>query len=323
MSLRRVSIVLLGVQAFGTLLILLGLFFTGGDLLTILASLAGAIIFCAMFVAYMRGWEPARGIAVVTATLLTGLGMQEPYLTQELSITFFIPPTMALILTGPSWVVGSALSVLVMLIVRAGGVGPYVDPVTIILYSMIVGGMILGRIVTDTALRDAEANAERAEEARLKSEAQAQEVARKAEELARQNDEQRRLLDLVATLETPAVSMADGVLLAPVVGHLDSRRAQAFTSRLLRAVSDQRARLVIIDIAGVPTVDTQVAHALIQATQAIRLLGCDVNLTGISATVAATMTQLGINMTGITTARTPQEALEVGAAHPARKLERR
>jgi anti-anti-sigma regulatory factor len=242
--------------------------------------------------------------------VLTGLGIQEPYLTQEISITFFIPPIMALILTGPAWVVGSSLAVIVMLIVRAGGTGPYTDPVTIILYAMIVGGMILSRIVTDAALHAAEENAARAEDARLKSEAQAREVAQKAEELAQQNEEQRRLLDLVATLETPAVAMADGVLLAPVVGHLDSRRAQAFTGRLLHAVSEQRARLVIIDIAGVPAVDTQVAHALLQATQAIRLLGCDVNLTGISATVAATMTQLGINLAGVTTARTPQEALE-------------
>lgn len=321
MSLRRVSIVLLGIQAVGTLLILVGQLVVGGDLITLLASAAGLLVFSAMFFAYLRGWEPARSVAVVTATLLTGLGIQEPYLTQQISITFFIPPIMALILTGPAWVVGSAIAVLVMLIVRAGGVGPYTDPVTIILYAMIVGGMILSRIVTDTALHTAEENAQRAEAARLKSEAQARDVAQKAEELARQNDEQRRLLDLVATLETPAVAMADGVLLAPVVGHLDSRRAQAFTSRLLREVSAQRARLVIIDIAGVPAVDTQVAHALLQATQAIRLLGCEVNLTGISATVAATMTQLGITMTGVTTARTPQEALEYGVIRPARPAE--
>jgi anti-anti-sigma regulatory factor len=310
MSLRRVSIVLLGILTVGTLLILIGQFFTSSNPITIIASLLGTLTFASMFGAYLRGWEPARGIAVITATALTGLGIQEPYLTQELSITFFIPPIMALILTGPAWVVGSSFAVIVMLIVRAGGTGPYADPVTIILYAMIVGGMILSRIVTDAALNAAEENAERAEEARLQSEAQAREVAQKAEELAQQNEEQRRLLDLVATLETPAVAMADGVLLAPVVGHLDSRRAQAFTSRLLHAVSEQRARLVIIDIAGVPAVDTQVAHALLQATQAIRLLGCDVNLTGISATVAATMTQLGINLAGVTTARTPQEALE-------------
>ncbi len=323
MSLRRVSIVLLGIQAIGALLILIGQLMIGGELITILMALTGTVVFAAMFFAYLRGWEAARGIAVITATVLAGLGIQEPYITQQISITFFIPPIMALILTGPVWVIGSAFSVLVMLIVRAGGVGPYADPMTIILYAMIVGGMILSRIVTDTALLAAESNAQRAEAARLKSEAQAQEVSQKAEELARQNEEQRRLLDLVATLETPAVAMADGVILAPVVGHLDSRRAQAFTSRLLRAVSEQRARLVIIDIAGVPAVDTQVAHALLQATQAIRLLGCEVNLTGISATVAATMTQLGINMTGVMTARTPQEALEYGVVRPKTSLELR
>jgi anti-anti-sigma factor len=114
----------------------------------------------------------------------------------------------------------------------------------------------------------------------------------------------------VATLETPAVALAEGVLLAPVVGHLDSRRAERLTERLLREVGESRARLVVLDIAGVPAVDSAVAGALLRAVQAVRLLGCDVTITGISASIATTMTQLGISMAGVRTARTPQEALK-------------
>jgi anti-anti-sigma regulatory factor len=99
------------------------------------------------------------------------------------------------------------------------------------------------------------------------------------------------------------------VVLAPVVGHLDSRRAKALTARLLQEVSEQRAQLVVIDIAGVSAVDTEVAQALLRASQAVRLLGCRVIITGISASIATTLTHIGINLGEVATARTPQEAL--------------
>jgi rsbT co-antagonist protein RsbR len=130
-----------------------------------------------------------------------------------------------------------------------------------------------------------------------------------AQALTAQNEQQRRLLDLVATLETPTITVADGVLLAPIVGALDSQRAQALTGKLLQAVNNQRTRRVILDIAGVGMVDTAVARSLLDTTRALRLLGCEVCVTGISPAVAITMTQLGLTLTGVTTARSPQEAL--------------
>jgi anti-anti-sigma factor len=105
------------------------------------------------------------------------------------------------------------------------------------------------------------------------------------------------------------VPLADGVLFVPIVGHIDTRRAQALTNRLLQDVSAQRAHLVVLDISGVTTMDTSVARALMNTTQAIRLLGCEVTLSGISAAVAITLIHLGINLDGIATARSPQEAL--------------
>ena len=118
-----------------------------------------------------------------------------------------------------------------------------------------------------------------------------------------------RLLDLVATLETPAITLAEGVLFAPVVGHLDSRRSAALTARLLDAAHRQRADHVIIDIAGVSIVDSTVAQALIQTAQALRLLGCRVTLSGISSEVALTLTQQEIALSDIATVCSPQEAL--------------
>jgi anti-anti-sigma regulatory factor len=100
------------------------------------------------------------------------------------------------------------------------------------------------------------------------------------------------------------------VLLAPIVGVIDSRRAQALTERLLTDAQYQQADTVILDLAGVALVDTQVAQALMQTTQALRLLGCGVVITGISAEIATTLTRLDFDLRGIRMARSPQEVLE-------------
>ncbi len=129
------------------------------------------------------------------------------------------------------------------------------------------------------------------------------------EELTQQNAEQKRLLELVSTLETPTISLADGVLFAPVVGTLDSIRAQNLMARLLDEVHARHVRHVIIDITGVTMVDTQVAHALLQMIQALRLLGGEVTMTGITAGVATSITQLGISLEEVNTYHSPQEVL--------------
>jgi anti-anti-sigma regulatory factor/PAS domain-containing protein len=127
--------------------------------------------------------------------------------------------------------------------------------------------------------------------------------------LRTQNEEQRRLLELIATLEIPAVALADNVLLAPIVGHLDSRRAKALTAKLLGEAHDRRTRLVILDITGVQEIDTMGAKALLDMTQALRLLGCQVTLSGVSASTALTLIHQGLVLEGVRTVRSPQEAL--------------
>ncbi len=128
--------------------------------------------------------------------------------------------------------------------------------------------------------------------------------------LFHKNAEQDRMRTLISMLETPTITLADGVLFAPVVGTLDQHRAQTFTNKLLREVHQRHIRRVLLDLTGVSTIDAPVAQALIQMTEALRLLGCSITITGISAQVATTITELDINLDSITTARSPQEVLQ-------------
>jgi anti-anti-sigma regulatory factor len=157
-----------------------------------------------------------------------------------------------------------------------------------------------------TAQGQAEHAAHEADEARAYAEQQAATLATQRDQLRQTED---HLRDLVATLETPTISLANGVLLAPIVGTIDSQRAQTITERLLTDTSAQRANTVIIDIAGVHMVDTQVAQALVQMAEALRLLGCRVVLSGLSANVAQTITQLGVSLDAMQIVRSPREVI--------------
>lgn len=156
--------------------------------------------------------------------------------------------------------------------------------------------------------------------------AQEAEQARQASEMARQEAEQRaaeqqRLLELVQTLELPVLAVDDKVLLAPLVGSLDSWRANALRKQILETVVEQRAQVVIIDVTGIPMMDTEVAKALIDTAAAIRLLGAHTIVSGIRATVAQTLVSLNTSLGDITTTANLGAALalarrEVEAQHP-------
>jgi rsbT co-antagonist protein RsbR len=100
----------------------------------------------------------------------------------------------------------------------------------------------------------------------------------------------------IRELSTPLMPLADGVIAMPLVGTIDSGRAQQIIETLLEGVSQHQAQSVILDITGVQMVDTQIANALMQAAQAVRLLGADVILTGIRPDVAQTLVHLGTDL---------------------------
>lgn len=102
-------------------------------------------------------------------------------------------------------------------------------------------------------------------------------------------------------LSAPLLPISDHAVVMPLIGTVDTRRVQQIMETLLNGVAYHRARVVIIDITGVKTVDTQVANALVQAAYAVRLLGARVVITGIKSDVAQTLVQLGADLSGIET----------------------
>ena len=102
-------------------------------------------------------------------------------------------------------------------------------------------------------------------------------------------------------LSTPVLQLRDGLLIIPIIGMLDARRAQQLTEQLLHAIRQRRARVVVLDVTGVAAVDSRVANHLIQTVDAARLMGAAAIITGVSPEVAQTLVGLGIDLGNVTT----------------------
>ena len=120
--------------------------------------------------------------------------------------------------------------------------------------------------------------------------------------------------DILAELSTPLIPITDVVMVMPMIGKIDTRRAQQMLDTLLSGIAANRARTVILDITGVPVVDAQVANSLVRAANAVRLLGAEVMLAGIRPEVARTLVDLGIDLGGIATCSTLQRGVALALA---------
>ena len=115
----------------------------------------------------------------------------------------------------------------------------------------------------------------------------------------------------IRELSTPVIRVYDRVLLLPLVGAVDSHRAHQIMESVLLNVVEAQARCIIIDIAGVPVVDTRVADHLLKTTAAVRLLGAQTVLTGITAQVARTVVQLGVDVSSMHTVSRLSDGIEL------------
>jgi len=120
----------------------------------------------------------------------------------------------------------------------------------------------------------------------------------------------RALIDM----STPIAALWDGVLMLPIVGIVDSRRAEDIMQRMLEQVAEKRAIVFILDISGVAVVDTAVANHLIRMTKAARLMGCETIVSGLSPSVARTIVELGIEVGEMQTTGNLRDALRVAFA---------
>ncbi|QGY44331.1 STAS domain-containing protein [Maribellus comscasis] len=110
-------------------------------------------------------------------------------------------------------------------------------------------------------------------------------------------------------LSSPVTKVWDNVLILPVIGTLDSQRTQIMMENLLQKIVETGCTIAILDITGVPTVDTQVANHLLKTVTAARLLGADCIISGISPAIAQTIVHLGIDLSSIKTKATLQDAM--------------
>ena len=120
----------------------------------------------------------------------------------------------------------------------------------------------------------------------------------------------RQQLELME-LSTPVVQLWDEVVALPLIGTLDSNRTQVVMENLLQRVVETGARIAIIDITGVPTVDTLVAQHLMKTVAATRLMGADCIISGIRPQIAQTIVHLGVNLNDIVTKATLADAFQV------------
>ena len=132
-----------------------------------------------------------------------------------------------------------------------------------------------------------------------------QEIERKNQEIA------DRAAMALRELSTPIISVWDGVLTLPVIGMVDTVRGSEMMEQLLSRVASDQAEYVVIDITGVSVVDTRTADNFIRMSEAVRLIGAQCFLTGISPAIAQTIAQLGIDTSRIRTLRRLSDALQV------------
>jgi rsbT co-antagonist protein RsbR len=131
----------------------------------------------------------------------------------------------------------------------------------------------------------------------------------------------RRQQEEMLELSTPVVKLWDGILALPVIGTLDSARTQVVMEALLENIVKTNSKVAIIDITGVPTVDTVVAQHLLKTVTAARLMGADCIISGVRPQIAQTIVHLGINLLDVTTKATLSDAFAVALQRTGLSLE--
>ncbi|MCD7036711.1 STAS domain-containing protein [Metabacillus sp. GX 13764] len=121
-------------------------------------------------------------------------------------------------------------------------------------------------------------------------------------------------------LSAPLIPVFDNITVMPLIGTIDTERAKRIMENLLQGVVKHRAEVVLIDITGVPVVDTMVAHHVIQAAEAVRLVGAKCLLVGIRPEIAQTIVNLGINLEKLITKNTLQKGIESALEMTDRKI---
>jgi methyl-accepting chemotaxis protein len=139
--------------------------------------------------------------------------------------------------------------------------------------------------------------------------ARATEIAlRQVREAERIREEMNRTLE---EMSTPVMPIWDGILLLPLIGVVDSSRTDQAVTKTLERINETRARVFLLDISGVPAVDTAVANQLLKISKATQLMGCETVISGLSPAIARTMVELGVEVGEVRTTATLRDAFAI------------
>ncbi len=136
-------------------------------------------------------------------------------------------------------------------------------------------------------------------------------VARDITEQKRMREALRQRAQEILDVSTPVLQVWEGVVVAPFIGTLDTQRAQQFMERLLERVVETNSSVALLDVTGVPSVDTRTAQHLIETISAVRLMGAQAVLTGVRPAIAQTLAHLGINLADVVTRSSLASGLRV------------
>src|SRR5688572_19241525 len=156
-SQRQATIFILGFQWISLMSLLLSQVFArqSDPTLTLGAGIA-ALIYGAMLFAYLRGWEYARHVSVILITLIVALFLPEPFVSMYAPFLLLLGPVLALVLLNPLWVIGSAVGTIGIMLFRAGGAGVYANPSTLINFAMLIVGLVVSRVIAESARTQAD-----------------------------------------------------------------------------------------------------------------------------------------------------------------------
>jgi rsbT co-antagonist protein RsbR len=121
----------------------------------------------------------------------------------------------------------------------------------------------------------------------------------------------KQTLEIMEMATVPVVQVWDGIIMVPLIGMLDSARTQQLMEKLLQRLAETNSPVALLDITGVPAVDTQTAQHLIETIKAVRYIGAEVVLTGVRPTIAQTLVHLGIDLTSAITRSSLRSGLQV------------
>jgi rsbT co-antagonist protein RsbR len=125
----------------------------------------------------------------------------------------------------------------------------------------------------------------------------------------------RQQQEAIRELSTPVLQVRERLLILPIIGVIDAQRAKQLTEQLLRGIRSNRAKVVVVDITGVPTIDSTVANHLVQTVEASRLMGASVIITGLSSEIAQTLVTIGVDLSKMNAVGDLQGGIEEAERH--------